>query len=252
MEGDSGNEAAEAGLDGKSAASYRQLFELTLHKLSREERIALARGCSGPLLCAFCFDPDPGVILRGVLENTRTGLEHARLIAAHHRSTQGLQGLAGRAQLLADSQVQRHLLRNAQTGEALLRRLLANAPLQGLFQTLMGRELTERARRVASLVLKQRFQITSPEEKVGVIVSSEGRCLRFLVGSPLDGRTSTMICERSVLSSTLIQNLARWPTTPPQILRHLAKQTTIRSSPGIKRLILQHPNCPSELKRGSE
>ena len=52
------------------------------------------------------------------------------------------------------------------------------------------------------------------------------------------------------MSSTLIQNLARWPTTPPQILRHLAKQSTIRNNPGINRLILQHPNCPSDLKRG--
>ncbi len=234
---------------GQGGVSHRQLFELTLHKRSREERITLAQGCSGPMLSAFCYDPDPGVILKGVLENTNTGLEHARLIAKNHRSTQGLQGLANRPQLLGDSQVQRHLLRNAQTGESLLRRLLSNKPLQLLFQTLMGRELTERARLVSTQVFKQRFQSATPDEKVGVIFASEGRCLNFLVGSPLDARSATILCGRSAISPFLIQNLARWPTTPPQVLRHLIKQSSVRQNAGIKRMIMQHRNCPGELKR---
>ena len=236
--------------DKQGTACHRQLFELTFHKLAREERIALARDCSGPALSAFCFDPDPGVILNGVLENLHTGIDHARLIAANHRSTQGLQGLADRSQLLADAQVQRHLLRNAQTGEAVLRRLLSNKPLQLLFQVLMGREITERARLVSTQVFKQRFQTAGPDEKVGVIINSEGRCLRFLVGCPLDGRAATIICGRNAMSSFLIQNLARWPTAPPQVLRHLARQSTVRQNAGIKQLILRNPNCPSDLKRG--
>lgn len=230
--------------------SYRQLFESTLHKHSREERIALARECTGPMLCAFCFDPDPGVILNGVLANQHTGLEHARLIAANHRSTQGLQGLAKQTQLLADAQVQRHLLRNVQAGEPLLRRILANKPLQLLFQTLMGRELSEGARRAATQIFKQRFQNANPDEKIGVIYTSEGRCLRFLIGVPLDARSATTICKRSAFSTMLIQSLVRWPTTPPQVLRHLAKQGAVRQNAGLKRSILQHPNCPNELKRG--
>jgi hypothetical protein len=234
----------------RSGVSYRQLFESTLHKRSREERIALAKECSGPMLCAFCFDPDPGVILNGVLANQHTGLEHARLLAANHRSTQGLQGLAARTQLLADAQVQRHLLRNVQSGEPLLRRVLSNKPLQLLFQTLMGRELSESARRIATQVFKKRFQTANPDEKIGVIFTSEGRCLRFLIGVPLDGRSATTICKRSAFSTMLVQSLVRWPTTPPQVLRHLAKQGVVRQNAGLKRSIMQHPNCPNELKRG--
>lgn len=233
------------------AANYRQLFESTLHKHSREERIELAKECSGAMLCAFCYDPDPGVILNGVLANQHTGLKHARLIAANHRSTQGLQGLANRTPLLADGQVQRHLLRNVQAGEPLLRRILSKKPLQLLFQTLMGRELSERARRISTQVFKQRFQTANPDEKIGVIFTSEGRCLRFLIGVPLDARSATTICKRSAFSTMMIQNLARWPTTPPQVLRHLAKQGAVKQNAGLKRSIMQHPNCPNEIKRGA-
>jgi hypothetical protein len=233
-----------------SYGSYRQLFESELHKLDRDERIALASGCSGAVLCAFCLDPDPGVILRGVLENPRAGLEHARLIAAHHRMPQGLEGLARRAELLKDPQVQRHLLRNPQAQEALLRRFLSMKPLQPLYQLMLGHELTDRARRACTAAFQERFHRSGPTERVGVIFRTEGRCLRFLIGVALDGRSAAMICERSIMPTLLVQNLARWPTCPPLVLRHLARQSTVRRNPGVMRLILQHPNCPREVKRG--
>src|SRR5690606_34257334 len=59
-------------------ATGRQLFELRLHSLSREQRIELARTCTDERLEALCFDPDPGTVT-GVLDNPLSGLAHARL-----------------------------------------------------------------------------------------------------------------------------------------------------------------------------
>ena len=36
----------------------------------------------------------------------------------------------------------------------------------------------------------------------------------ILIGATLDGRSASMICERPIMQTLLIQNLARWPTCP--------------------------------------
>jgi hypothetical protein len=103
-------------------ATHRQHFESRLHPRPQEERERLAAGAEDPELSALCFDPLPAVIQR-VLENPRTGLAHARLIAAHHRNPVGLEALAARVSIMADHDVQRLLLRNSQSPETVVRRL---------------------------------------------------------------------------------------------------------------------------------
>ena len=234
---------------GRDSVNYRQLYESELRKLPRDARVSIARLVKGPRLRALCFDPEPQVV-QAILENTNAGPEHARLIAAHHRTSTGLDALARRPAFLADPEVRRLLLRNVQTGEPLLKRMLGSAPLMVLFRIQHGHELSDRARQVATRSLRRRFASASAEEKVGLIVSSEGRCLRQLVGVPLDGKSVALLCRRGSFPQLLIRNLATWPSSPPAILQHLFRQPVVRRSAALKRLLLKHPNCPRQLKGG--
>jgi hypothetical protein len=42
----------------------------------------------------------------------------------------------------------------------------------------------------------------------------------------------------------IIENLARWPATPPPVILHLLKQPLIRQMPALKAMLKRHPNCP--------
>ncbi len=46
-----------------------------------------------------------------------------------------------------------------------------------------------------------------------------------------------------------IQNLARFPACPPALLVHLLKQPFVRKSPALRKVLFQHPNVPSQVKR---
>ena len=229
--------------------NLRQLYESELRKLPRDARVALARLGSGAKVRALCFDPEPQVV-RAVLENPKATNEHARLVAAHHRTASGLEAIARRAPFLSDPEVRRLLLRNVQSSEPLLRRLLQSAPLILLFRVQHGHELSERARQVATRSLRRRFATASAEDRVGLIIGTEGRCLRMLVGVPLDSKAIALLCRRGFASELLIRNLAQWPSSPPPLIRHLLKQPLVRHSAMLKRLLTQHPNCPAQLKRG--
>ena len=117
------------GTDG----DYRRIFETTFHDLPRDVRASAAHTAEGAALSALCFDPDPQVI-RAVLENAVCGLQHARLIAAHHGHSAGLFALVERAVFSRDAEVRRLLLRNGQTPDSVLRRILGPLALQQLFQ----------------------------------------------------------------------------------------------------------------------
>jgi len=229
-------------------ASFRQLYEGELHHLEVDRRRALAHEAEDPVLAALCLDPDPGVV-RGVLENGRAGLEHARLIAEHHRNPMGLEAVVARAELGRDAQVRRLLLRNPQASDAILRRVLAPLPLGKLFQVNLSRENTERAKRLAREVFRQRWQQSQGEETAGLVFQTEGRCLLLLIGLHLDQAATAFLCRRTYTSSLLVQNLARFPTTPPALIKHLFQQSIVRRAPHLKRLLTQHPNCPGEVKR---
>jgi hypothetical protein len=226
-----------------AAASPRQLFETRLHPLPEDTRAGLAGTAVEPELSAFCFDPVPQVIAR-VLGNPRCGLVHARLISAHHRNAAGFEALAARAEFLHDGEVQRLLLRNPQTPAHLLRALLLKRRLPDLYRAGHDREVGERARGAARELLRERFAKGSPDERAELIVITEGRALAALSGLSLDGRTTALLCARPPSSTLLIENLARWPATPPTLIAHLLTQPMVQRSPPLRTLIKRHPNAP--------
>lgn len=224
------------------------MFETELHPLPREERLELARTGTGETLAALCIDPDPGVVAR-VLDNPQATLAHGRLVAQHHRNPVGLETLVRKAVMLRDPEVQRLLLRNPQTSEGTLQRLLSGRPLRRLQPLLASRDLTERARRVVREAFRRAFQQAEAEERVGLIVSTEGRCLPMLVGIPLDQKAAALLCRRSIASALLAQQLAAWSATPPTVLAHLLRQPLVQRAPHLRQAVLRHPNCPSQLRR---
>jgi hypothetical protein len=230
-----------------AAATHRQLFETKLHPLPEDEREALASTAEEPELSAFCFDPTPRVV-RAVLGNPKTGLPHARLVAAHHGNAVGLDALGEKATLIQDAEVQRLLLRNQQCPAPLLQRLLSRRRLAEVYQTTQSRELPERNRRSALDVLRRRFAETTSEERVELILRTEGRALAALVGLSLDGRAAALLCARTLTSVLLVENLARWPATPPTVIGQLLRQPMVLRMPQLRTLLKRHPNCPASAK----
>lgn len=229
------------------AVTHRQLFETTLHALPEAEREALAVAAGEPQLSAFCFDPTPRIV-RAVLENPRAALPHARLIAAHHGNAAGLEALGEKAALVQDADVQRLLLRNPQTPVPLVQRLLARRRLTDVYQTAQSRELPERNRRTALEALRRRFADAAPDERVDLIVRTEGRALTALAGLSLDAKAATLLCAKAFASVLLVENLARWPATPPSVIAHLLKQPMVLRLPQLKNSLKRHPNCPTSEK----
>lgn len=234
--------------DGPEARNWRALFERELHPLELDQRIERARTADGDPLRAFCFDPAAKVI-NAVLDNPKTGLEHARLIAQHHRASSGLDTLGSHTAFRRDRQVRQLLFRNPQTSDRLVHRLIEGRRMGELYQLSIQRDLTERVRRTLRREFRQRFGTGSAEERVALILKCEGRCLPLLTGLALDGKAAALLCRRTLGSTLLLQNLARWPSTPPPVLAHLSRQPIAQRSPMLRNLILRHPNAPSQLRR---
>ena len=243
-------EDAPTGGPDAPAATHRQLFETQLHPLPEDARAALAGTAEEPELSALCFDPTPRVV-RAVMENPRSGLAHARLIAAHHGNAAGLEALGEKPALLQDTEVQRLLLRNAQTSSPLLQRILSRRRLGDIYNATSSRELPERNRTGAMQLLRRRFSEVSPEERVELIVRTEGRALAALSGLSLDGKSAALLCARTFTSAMIVENLARWPATPPPVILHLLKQPLLRQMPALRAMLKRHPNCPQSARQGT-
>ncbi|WP_208726137.1 hypothetical protein [Corallococcus terminator] len=228
--------------------NYRKLFETRLHALPEDQRVALAHGAEDPELSALCFDPVPAVI-KAALENPRVGLAHARLIARHHRNPVGLEALVARAAFAADTGVRRFLVRNPQLPAALFRRMWALRRLMEHHKLTVDRDVPESTRRTARELLRQRFATGPSEEKVELILNTEGRALGALVGMPVDGKTTSLLCGRTYRSPLLVQNLARWSAAPPMLVAHLLKQELVRRQPQLRAMLARHPNAPADVKR---
>src|SRR6185503_13371743 len=71
-------------------AGLRRLYEVEFRGLERDFRMHSARHAQGQKLLALCLDPEPQVIA-AVLENATSGLEHARLVALHHKNEAGIE-----------------------------------------------------------------------------------------------------------------------------------------------------------------
>ncbi len=245
-EGDPGresdHEAAEPAHDA-ATANLRKLFEASLHPLPRDARIEWARTAGGDVLQALCLDPETGVV-QAVLENPNANLIHARLIAEHHRTAFGLDVLGHRSEFVRDATVRRFLFRNVQASERLLARMLSPLTLPQIFRANVGHDLTERARKTARVALREKFDRAPSEEKVAVIVQTEGRCLPMLPGQTFDQKTTALLCRKTYQSTMLIQSIARFPAAPPVLLTHLLKQQIVQRNAHLKRQIQQHKNCP--------
>ncbi len=223
---------------------HRALFESALHQLGADIRESMATQVADPELSALCYDPVSRVVRR-LLDNPRFGLVHARLVAAHHGNAAGLDALGARGVIVGDGEVQRLLLRNPQTPIHLLRRILSHRRCLDIWNVCQSHEVTDRNKGTARECLRSRFAQCSPEEKVDLVLRSEGRALSALAGLPLDGKATALLCRQTYPSSLLIRNIAQWGPTPPSLLAHLLKQTLVRQSPELRALIKRHPNCPA-------
>ncbi len=235
-------------LDGPRSRSWRRIFEEELKPLDLDVRLERAAEASEEILRALCFDPSRKVI-EALLENPRFGLEHARLVANHHRSSQGLDTLGKHAAFLRDQQVERHLFRNPQTSLRLLHRIYARARMAKVYRLATGHDAAEQVRESARREFRKKFNAGTAEERVKLILDTEARCLTLLVGLSLDAKTAGLLRRRSLTSTLLLRNLARWPATPPPLLVHLMRQPQVKRNPSLRNLVLRHPNAPSELKR---
>jgi hypothetical protein len=113
----------------------------------------------------------------------------------------------------------------------------------------VSREFPERTRVMGREHLCKKFTLGSADERAALLIKTEGRCLILLVQVALDARTTQILVAKSSYSVLFIQNLARWPATPPQLLTHILKQPIAKQNTGLRKLILKHPNVPKEVKR---
>ena len=237
-------EEGEPVASDEPAGTHRELYETVLRQLAPDERVTRAKAAEEPELSAFCFDPLPAVI-HALLDNPRFSLPQARLVATHHRTPSGLEALAARAAFAADAGVRRALLRNPQLSTGLLRRLHGGRRLLEQHKLVVSRDVPEQTRRAARELLRARFSTAEAEERVEVIVKTEGRCLTALAGLPVDGKTAALLCSRTYTSTLLVQNISRWAACPPALIAHLMRQELVRRSPPLKVLLKRHPNAPA-------
>ncbi len=228
--------------------NYRRIYETRFSELTEGEREDVAMHVTGSELFALCLDPTPRVVA-ALLDNPHFGLDHARVVALHHKTPQGLEILARRAQLVRDSHVQRRLLQNLQTPEAVLDRILRFKRLLDFYRLSIDRDLPERNRIRVRSRLRPRFMNSEPEERAALIIKTEGRCLLGLSGCTFDGRTTQLLCGHSYTSALFIQNLARFPGTPPVLLAKLLRSGPAQRQPQLRTLLLRHANVSGEWKR---
>lgn len=242
-ETEAGAEAEEEpSLAAARSATHRQLFEQHLHHRPVDQRVAQARVAVEPDLGAWCFDPTAEVI-RAVLENPRAGTLHARLIAAHHRTAAGLEALGGRLAFTNDPGVRRALLQNPLLPPGLYRRLWSSRRLLDQYLVAISREATEQVRSMARDLLRTSFNQRAGEERVELILTTEGRCLASLAGATLDSHATALMCRRTYISTLLIQNLARWSAAPPPLIAHLRRQDVVKRNAMLRQLLERHPNA---------
>ena len=246
--GDEPDEDEPPEVDEREAnATHLKLYREQFHPLPADERAACARTANGARLSALCFDPLPAVIHQ-LLQTPLASFEQARLIAAHHQNSAGLEWLINRPEMMRDAQVQRLLFRNPQLNEGQLRRLVLTKRLLQLWKLSVSREATSQTRAATVRLLRARFPTGSAEERVELIFSTEGRALAGLSGLSLDGKTVALLCARTYGSAMLVQNLARWSATPPALLLHLLKQPLVARQPRLKAMLQQHPNAPARAR----
>jgi hypothetical protein len=227
---------------------YRKLYEAEFHPLPVDARVGLAKTAHGPNLLALCLDGDSRVIA-AILENPSTGLAHVRLIAFHHRTGVGLEMVTRRQEFLRDLLVERRLLRNPMAGDTVLGRVMASKRLFQTYKIAIDRDVPELTRSKSRGYLRKKYQSAPSEERADLVLRTEGRCLIYMTGCAFDAKMTQILCGKPYNSVLFIQNLAKFSATPPGLLAHLMKQPFVRKHAPLKKLLLQHPNMPGEVKR---
>jgi hypothetical protein len=230
--------------------NYRQVYQTKYAILTADARLAAARTASGSDLYALCFDPDPKIV-SAIMENHHTGLDHIRLLAAHHRTATGLEMISRRQDFLRDLLVERRLLRNPMIGDVVLERVMGPKRILPTYKVAIDRDIPELSRAKTRGQLRKKWQGTATsEERADIVLRTEARCLTLLTGCTFDAKTTQILCARPYASAAFVHNLCKFGAAPPALLQHLYKQPFVRKNPMLKKLLLQHPNMPSDVKRG--
>ena len=238
----------EVAHDEKDERNYRKIYERDFRGLEVGARVEWARTATGSRLRSLCHDQDPKVVA-ALVENPNCGLQEARSIASHHLNGRGLEILGRRRELLRDGQVQRCLLRNTQLPVGVLQHIASTKSLRDLYRISIDRNVIDRLRSRLRAELRKKYSTSSPEERVDLVFRTDGRALGMLAGMNFDGRMTSLLASRSINSTLLIQNLARFSATPSVLLAKLLKQPTVRRLPQLRTMLLRHPNMPSDMKR---
>lgn len=234
--------------NGTDAGNARAHYHSVFGEMAEDVRSELASRAEGFDLRALCYDPLPRVI-HAVLSNPNCTTEHARIIAKEHHNGVGLGHVARNPRYLRDPEVRRQLLKNKHSGPKIIERLIGNQPLITVYKTAIDRNVPEQTRTFARTTMKRSWNNRESDEKVALIIKTEGRCLPLLIGQSLDGKSAAKLCGRSAMSTMLIRNLCRWPSTPPPVLQHMARLPAVGRDRTLKQLLMKHPNLPSQIKR---
>jgi hypothetical protein len=156
------------------------------------------------------------------------GLEHARLIALHHRTEAGLEILSRNMQLLRDALVERRLLRNPQCGETVFTRITSPKNIFQTYKIAIDRDVPELTRVRSRGHLRTKFHAAPHADRADLVIRTEARCLVLLTGCPFDAKTTSILCGRTHASVLFVQNVAKFPAAPPQLLAHLVKLPFVR------------------------
>ena len=71
----------------------------------------------------------------------------------------------------------------------------------------------------------------------------------YLVAPRAEGRYPGIVFFSDIFQLT--EPTLRWALdAPPALLAHVAKQPFVRKIPPLRKLLLQHPNMPGDVKRG--
>jgi hypothetical protein len=230
--------------------NYREIYATKFQPLTTDARVAAAKTSSGSELSALCFDPEPRVVA-AILENHTVTLDNVRLIALHHRTGTGLEILSRRQDFLRDVLVERRLLRNPMAGDMVITRIMSGKRLQTIYKIAIDREIPELTRVKSRGHLRKSWQTSPPEDRSDLLIRTEARCLVLLTGCTFDSKTTQILCGRNYASAMFVQNIAKFAASPPGLLAHLYKQPFVRKSPPLRKMLLQHPNMPGEVKRNA-
>lgn len=230
------------------SGSYLSVYQKQFASLTAEEREHAATNQRGEYLLALCHDSEPRVIKR-VLENHYSGLEHARLIAKFHKNSQGLEFIICNSKLLQDNRVQNNLLKNPVLNDSQIKRILNSKTLLQAWNIASSHEIPDKNKQNARKIVKEKFIKASAEQRASLIYDSEGRVLVIIHDIPFGQQTTVILCRKTYHSVLLIRNLATCSKTPGKLLKHLEIQNIVKRNKAIKRLIRTNPNYPKSSKK---